>query len=163
MKHLFIFAVCVIALAAVAPLRGDTPASQPAAGADGLAPWMKGQKKAAVDSFVHADWTSGAFVASDPLLGMTEAAFEADVAGDPAKQKELTDKTNALKSLGPMVLNNADSDANGGSVSEARLYFTAVRDCGKYLSSHDGELTILKQVGKALVGAAEQRLAKLPK
>jgi len=127
---------------------------------DGIALWMKGEKDAAVQAFIHADWKNGGFIAGDPTLGLTETQYEAKYPNDPALQKDLSDKTVALKELAREILARGDA-ANAGNAQMARQYYLSIKECGAYLSTRQDGLAVLKLVGQALVTKADGSLAKL--
>jgi len=136
--------------------------TQPAQAGSPLDLWNAGKKNAAVAGFIAADWTNGGFLPADPILGLTEAQFDQKVASDPNLQQEMTIRTDSLKSLAREVLTRGDGDAKNAKSDDARACFTNLQAFGTYLSSHDGELAILKLVGTAYKKAAADRLAKLP-
>ena len=141
------------------PLHSTT---QPALTDSPLDLWLAGKKDAALAAFLATDWTTGGFLTADPILGLTEAEFDQRMANDPKLQQELTDRTNALKSLSKEVLTRGDADVKNAKPDDARSCFVNVQSFGTYLSSHDGELAILKLVGTAYKKAATDRLAKIP-
>jgi len=89
------------------PLHSTT---QPALTDSPLDLWLAGKKDAALAAFLATDWTTGGFLTADPILGLTEAEFDQRMANDPKLQQELTDRTNALKSLSKEVLTRGDAD-----------------------------------------------------
>jgi hypothetical protein len=135
--------------------------SQPAE-ADGIALWLNGQKDAAVEAFLQADWNNGGFIAGDPTLSLTEAQFEAKQSNDPAIKTDLLDKVTAFKHLVAEVLRRSDTAQNAGDIETTRHDLLVVNQCGIYLTSREDGLTLLKFVGKTLMKIASDRLAKLP-
>ena len=108
------------------------------------------------DSF----WQFRRFIAGDPTLGLTETQYEAKYPNDPALQKDLSDKTVALKELAREILARGDA-ANAGNAQMARQYYLSIKECGAYLSTRQDGLAVLKLVGQALVTKADGSLAKL--
>jgi hypothetical protein len=168
-RSLGLLAALALGLMAVLPgtaARGDpttTPTSQPAQAADGIALFMSGQIKPAEEAFINADWTNGAFVATDPLLGLTQSQYVDEQTRDPAFVDRFRDRLSILRSLGSLVDSHGGAVRGRGNIDDARAIYLAIRACGTYLTTRKDEIPMLMALGQKFISLSHDRLATFPK
>ena len=143
------------------PTQADTvssssPISQPA-----LTAWQQGDKAAAVNSFLAADWSARPLFAADSPLSLTESQFAAlSDAARQAKSSVLTAQLDSFKQLAAAVRQAGNDAASKGDAAQARKVFTSLKQCGTALASPDC-LSLVQLVGQGLIKRADTELAKI--
>ena len=141
---------------ALADAASSSPAAQPA-----LTAWRQGDKTAAVSSFLAADWSARPLFATDSSLSLSESQFKA--LSDAERQTKSTDmmaQIASLKQMAQAVLQAGHNAVSMGDPTQARKYFTSLKQCGTALESPD-YMQLVQLVGKAFEKMADTELAKL--
>lgn len=148
-------------IAATLPTAQANAASPIAAAQPPLTAWKRGDKTAAVSSFLAADWSARPLFATGSPLNLSEAQFKAlSETERQAKSTELLSQIASLKQMMQAVAQAGQDAASKGDPSQARKYFTAIKQCGTALESSDFT-QLVQLVGKAFVKKANAELAKV--
>ena len=138
----------------------DAASSSPAA-QSALTAWQRGDKVAAVSSFLAADWSAHPLFATGSTLNLSEAQFKAlSDAERQAKSSDMMSQIASLKQLAQAVLQAGHDATSKGDTAQARKYFTALKRCGTALEGPDC-MQLVQLVGKAFEKMADSELAKV--
>ncbi len=134
----------------------SSPVAQPA-----LAAWKRGDQATAVSSFVAADWSVRPLFAPDSVLNLSEDEFKAlSNAGREAKAAEMIAGLDLMKKLVRAVDQVGRDAASQGDPTQARRYFTSLKQRGTALDSPD-RLKLVQIVGKSFKKLSDKELAKI--
>ncbi len=134
----------------------SSPAAQPA-----LTAWQQGDKAVAVSNFLAADWSARPLFTADSPLSLTESQFAAlSDAERQAKSSDMMSQMASLKQLAQAVVQAGHDAASKGDATQARKYFTSLKQCGTALESPDC-MQLVQLVGKAFGKMADSELAKI--
>jgi hypothetical protein len=143
------------------PGQANTPSSAPPISQPALTAWQRGDKEAAVSSFLAADWSARPLFASDSALSLSENQLDAlPLAELQAKSGEVVTQLDSLKGLAGAVIQAGDDAVAKGDTTQARKCFTALQQCGEALDSTNCP-RLAQFVGQALKKRAQSELAKI--
>jgi hypothetical protein len=126
-----------------------------------LKAWQKGDKAAAVSSFVAADWNAHPLFPAGSVLSLSEAQFRALSDADRnAKRAELLTQLETFRDLSSAVLQAGRDAASKGDVAQARKCFASLKQCGTALNSPD-YMDALQHIGQAIVKMPDKDLAQI--
>ncbi len=122
--------------------------------------WEQGDKAAAVNAFVAADWSSRPLFGPTSVMSLSELQFNLfSEAENTAKSKELLSQLDSLKQLARAVVQAGADAAAKGDTAQARKCFTSLEQCGAALDG--SSLRMVKLVGEAFQKLAKSELAKV--
>jgi hypothetical protein len=122
--------------------------------------WERGDKPAAINSFLATDWSARPRFAAGSALGLSEDQFKSLSEADrQARSTEMMPQLDSFKQLAAAVAQAGREAAAKGDKDQARKCFAAVKDSGTALDRPDC-LSIVQLVGKSLKKMADAELAK---
>jgi hypothetical protein len=134
----------------------SSPVAEPA-----LRAWQQGDKPAALKAFLEANWSARVLFETGSMLSLSEDQFVAlSEANRQAKSGEMMAQVSSFKQMAAAVAQAGREAAAKGDATEARKYFTALKQCGTALDSAD-RLRIVRLVGQSLKKMADIELAKV--
>ena len=133
------------------------PVTQPV-----MTAWQQGDKSTAVSRFLETDWSSRPLFAPGSALSLTEAEFSSlSVADQQLKDsKKIVPQLDSLKQLAAAVVQAGRDAAAKGDLTQARKYFTSLKQFGTALDSPD-YTRIVQLVGQAFGKMADKEMAKI--
>jgi hypothetical protein len=141
------------------PAQTDAASSSPAA-QTALTAWQQGDKTAAVSSFLAADWSARPLFATGSTLNLSEAQFMALSNADrQAKSDEMMPQLRSLKQLAQAVVQAGHDAASKGDATQARKYFTSLKQFGTALEGPDC-MQLVQLFGKTFVKMSDAELTK---
>jgi len=147
--------------AAPPPGQANTASSAPPISQPALTAWQRGDKEAAVSSFLAADWSARPLFASDSALSLSENQLDAlPLAELQSKSGEVASQLDSLKALARAVVQAGDDAVAKGDTTQARKCFTTVQQCGEALDSTNCP-RLAQFVGQAFKKSAQSELAKI--
>ena len=135
----------------------EVPVTQPV-----MTAWQQGDKATAVSKFVETDWSGRPLFAPGSALSLTEAEFSSLPVTDAQSKesKEMVPQLASLKQLAAPVIQAGRDAAAKGDLTQARKYFTSLKQFGAALDSPD-YTRIVQLVGQAFGQMADKELAKV--
>jgi hypothetical protein len=134
------------------------PVAQPA-----LIAWKQGDKAAAVNKFVEADWSARPLFVAGSVLNLGEDQFKAfSDAERKARVVEMTEQLDVLKQLAKAVAQAGRDEALKGDLPQARMYFASLKQCGTALGSPD-RLELVQMVGQSFRNLSDKETANIGK
>jgi hypothetical protein len=140
--------------------QANTAAAAPLA-QQALTAWQQGDKSAAVNAFLAADWSARPLFAAGSILNLSEDQFKALSDADrQEKSAAMMAQLASMKQLATAVVQSGRDATANGDAAQARKYFTAVNQCGAALAGPDS-LKLVQLVGQAFQKMSDQELKKL--
>lgn len=126
-----------------------------------LTAWQQGDKDAAIQRFVDADWSQRPLFDPASSMSGSEKQFEAlSTSEQEAKVKDFMPRLAELRDLGKAVIQAGNDAAEKKDLAKAKKYIMAAQRFGEALN-HSDHLNIIQLVGKAVKKVADDALAKL--
>ena len=128
-----------------------------------LASWSKGNKDGAVQQLLSIRWDEPAIFDDVPHLSLSEDQFRAlSLSRDERtrRQKEYMELATTFKNLSRHCFSIGDNARASGDGQTAKAHYEAVLHLGQALSGPN-RVSLIQLTGKAIVGAAGEKLAGL--
>ena len=126
-----------------------------------LTAWQQGDRASAVRLFLETEWTARPLFPPGSTLALSEQQYAALPASKRASDEaQLLATTQALKGVAAAVAQAGRDASAKGDASQARRYFTSLKQCGQALDSPES-LAITRAVGRAVKKLGETELSKL--
>jgi hypothetical protein len=132
-----------------------TGSASAAVSSPALEAWGKGDKSAAVDDFVGADWNARPLFPAGSKLALTDAERT-------GSQADMSATLNALRELVKAVMQAGRDAASKGDIDRASKCFTAVKACGTAFDKQEN-LVMLIRLGQSFQRDADRELRGLGK